>query len=376
MGTNNTTILFTGDLNISGGFVPEVKAFRPVFSSDLQDELNDNDFVIANLEGPTTNKALLPSSNTMLKSPIETIAYLCNRNINVFNLANNHIFDANDSGVLDTISQIKKNKALFFGISTNNNNNTSCILKRNGIKIGLIGIADTFPTKINSLSITSSKNFKKLTTLIQQLASKTDHIIINFHGGEEYTLYPSPVKRRLLKKIAKIKAVSIVISHHSHTFQGYETINKTPVFYSLGNFIFDIPNHKLYDYTDFSGLVKFSFSKTSFTFNIVPIKTENNTITLKNVTAFNNHIQNITDFSNYKNKWQKEAYRVLFRDQNPKIDPKNEPKNSLQKKRFYKLLLSKQFYDKLLIVLKDKTMFSLYVNAVIYKIKKRYGRNT
>ncbi|WP_299834373.1 CapA family protein [uncultured Tenacibaculum sp.] len=370
MDTNNINITFTGDLNISGAFVSKVVDNDEIFCSELKSEFQRNDYVVCNLEGPTTSAKFRTTTQTVIKSPRETISYLSRQNIKVFNLANNHIFDADSTGVDDTILEIEQHKCLYFGI-TNEQKDAVQIIEKNGIKIGLIGVAHTFPYELGKYSI-PKKSFNQIKKLVEKLSSITDHIVVNFHGFEEFTVYPSPVKRKFLQKVASLKKVSIVIAHHSHTFQGFEHINTTPVFYSLGNFVFDIPNHKMYDYVNSGALVRFQFRKTDFSFDFVPFSINDGFVKKSDDETFMNHLHQISDFSNYSSKWRKEAHRTLFRKNNPKIAPQQEGK-TLQNSSLLSILFSRKFYQKCKLILGDRTMFSVYSNAIYQKIRNRFS---
>lgn len=365
------TVTFTGDISITGAFVEKVKTNNEIFSTDILTQIQDNNFVIGNLEGPTTNYNKTINNSTPLKSPTNTINYLKNRNIKIFNLANNHILDYNETGLKDTILNLKKENCEYFGAGiTKDKTIAPIILKTDNISIAVFGITKTNPTHLGDATVFSSDDFKVLKTQINLYRKRVDFIIVNFHGGEEYTLFPSPVKRKFLKKIAALKNVDCVIAHHSHTFQGYEKHKNTYIFYSLGNFIFDIPNHNIHDNTKTSALLKLNFSKKNFTFSFIPFDITNGTITKHNSFHFKERVKKLSDFNNYTHKWQQEAFKVLFRKENKKIKSGEDP-NSLQKKSFLNLFFSKKFYIKIFRILKDKYMFSLYINAVLYKIKTK-----
>lgn len=365
MDTYNINISFTGDLNISGAFKSKVIHNQNCFCPNLKDELQKNDYVVCNLEGPTTDIDLEFDTPNLIKSPKETIAYLARQNIKVFNLANNHIFDANSQGMDETIQMIEKNNGLYFGIKHHKNRGIQ-ILTKNGIKIGLIGLAHTFPSASGAYAI-PEKKLNDIKSTVNYLATKTDHVVVNFHGLEEFTLFPSPVKRNFLRKIAKLKNVSVIIAHHSHTFQGYEFIDDTPIFYSLGNFIFDIPNHKIYEYTDFGAILKFQFKKNCFSFDFIPFSIKNGELKATNYDVFMKHFYTISNFKAYKVKWRKEAHRVLFRKNNPKIAPQTKGE-TLQNSRLFKLLFSKKFYQKCKMIVSDQTMLSIYSQAIYQEI--------
>lgn len=366
------TITFTGDLSITGSFVKTVNINLEIFSDDILSFLSESDFVVVNLEGPTTKSKTYYNYNTPLKSPVDSIKYLKERNINVFNLANNHILDYGEQGLQNTITEINKQQCTYFGAGLNKAKRIEpVLLKKGAISIAQFGITKCNPTKIKNAQLFSSDDYNSLKKQINIYKNKVDFIFINFHGGEEFSFYPSPVKRKFLKRLASINGVDCVIAHHSHTLQGFEKYKNTPIFYSLGNFIFDIPNHKPYIDTDKSALLQFHFTKKDFTFSFFPITIKNGKISKQNNFKFNKRIKELNDFSNYKSKWQEEAYRILFRKTNPLINKNLLDKNSLQEKTFLAALFLTKFYTKSLSILRDKYQFSLYSNAIYYKLKQK-----
>jgi poly-gamma-glutamate synthesis protein (capsule biosynthesis protein) len=73
---------------------------------------------------------------------------------------------------------------------------------------------------------------------IKKARALADYVIVICHGGREHYQLPSPQLRERYKFFIDSGA-DAVISHHTHCFSGYEYHNGKPIFYSLGNFIFD-----------------------------------------------------------------------------------------------------------------------------------------
>ena len=351
-------IAITGDLNISGSFENKIRKNVEIFSKDVLDILHSADYCICNLEGPVTDKSKPKDSfKTNLKSPLNTISYLSERNIKIFNLANNHCLDFGEKGLADTINEIKRNNCQYFGASNTTDALQNNILFGDFIKIQI----QCFTEKIrnNNTQIAYKKHLKP---------NIANWNIIIHHGGEEYSLYPSPTKRNLLNKIRKKYNPDIIISHHSHTLQGVEQIKNTSVFYSLGNFIFDIDPHYLYKYTNESAILLLTFTETQWQYEILPIQInrENGVIESgnKNITE---RFKEISDFSGYKSKWRKEAYRVLIKRNASALENKQDAK-PLYKMRKSELIFSLEFYKKSIKILFDRNSRSLYWNALIYKL--------
>ncbi len=372
---NNISLNFTGDISFTGVFRNPVINNFEVFDKKILDSFNKADFNIVNLEGPTTNKKTFFRNDGLVNSPINSIAYLKQRNINVFNLANNHLFDNGPEGYKDTIKAINNNKCLSFGGGVNLKEASNAIsLNKNGLSIALIGVChkEGMIAKTNTPGIFCiENNFELLRKIVANLKEKHDWVIINYHGGEEYTQIPMPSRRALLRKMTTTNA-DIIIAHHSHTFQGYEVYNSKPIFYSLGNFIFDIPPHKNINFINQSAILNFKFLKNRFSFNFLPIE-----IDIKHgkiITGNPDFLNTIKELSkkittNYIKNWKKDAHRTFFNAQKQITNP-NISKIGKRHQSIGKLLFSKDTFYKFYRLLKSKNKRPLFLGALMYKISK------
>lgn len=68
-------------------------------------------------------------------------------------------------------------------------------------------------------------------------ASDAKQRVVNLHWGWEHTSVPAPFQRDLARRLVDAGA-NIIVGHHPHVPQGWELIDRVPVFYSLGNFNF------------------------------------------------------------------------------------------------------------------------------------------
>ena len=72
---------------------------------------------------------------------------------------------------------------------------------------------------------------------ISRIRSLVDYIVLIFHWGLDNSSYPIPWQRRHAKEFIAAGA-DLIVGHHPHVLQGYEKIDNSWVFYSLGNFAF------------------------------------------------------------------------------------------------------------------------------------------
>ena len=146
------------------------------------------------------------------------------------------------------IAQIANNHALDYGVT--NLNHTKDWLKLNGIDSigsGQASIKDVRGIKFGFLAYNQvgaenthldTANNEILADDLRLLSEETDIQIVGFHWGEEYQNFPNLDQRSLAKKAVQAGA-DIVYGHHPHWVQAIDVYQGKPIFYSLGNFIFD-----------------------------------------------------------------------------------------------------------------------------------------
>ena len=66
----------------------------------------------------------------------------------------------------------------------------------------------------------------------------SDVVIALPHWGPEDELLPNWIQRGQARYIVNAGA-DLVVGNYTHVVQAYQTIDEIPVFYGLGNFVFD-----------------------------------------------------------------------------------------------------------------------------------------
>ena len=235
---------------------------------DFDSYTSQSDFSIANLEAPLTDSNnAIEKSGPNIKASKNTLKPLKNAGFNAVTLANNHIMDFGDEGVMSTINTCKEEELLYVGAGKNlADANKPLIIEIKNKKIAIINIAENefcSATKdsygANSLNvITNHYDIKKA-------KKENDFVLVISHGGREHYQLPTPQLRERYRFFIDSGA-DAVIGHHTHCYSGYEHYNNKPIFYSLGNFIFDYK--KKYQkglWTQGYGvLLKISYTKIDF----------------------------------------------------------------------------------------------------------------
>ncbi|MEX0967209.1 MAG: CapA family protein [Bacteroidia bacterium] len=313
-------IAFTGDTCFSGNYHERLRQGLPVFSASVQQKLLSLDFVVTNLEGALCHDLSPVKPGIVLANPPEAVHALASNNIQVFNLANNHIMDFGNAGLLQTFSILNKKQLPHFGAGKNAAEASQPVyLEKNGVTVALIGCAhkEGMMASENEPGVFYVGHHKLLRQQAEQARQSADWVVLNYHGGEEFTRFPQPTRRRLLRKLLQLP-VDFIVAHHPHVVQGVEEFNGKYIFWSLGNFIFHLAEHQNLQYVNQGMLPIFHFSKTQFKFHILPLilNIEKGIVEEGDASQFRAVLEELSDFSDYGKKWRKEASRVFWAKRN------------------------------------------------------------
>lgn len=228
-----TTIMIGGDIMLDRKIrsIGQKKGYDYLFTS-LSSLFKTADIVIANLEGPVTTN----SSKTLLSTGKLTqdlaftfapgsVKALSKAGITAVSLANNHEDNFGTAGVVETKEWLKKSDLQWFG-SPWNTASTSLVLNVKGMKIAFVGY-HAFQSGIDTVLAD-----------IKKLNAEGNFVIVMPHWGPEYTSKPTVKMRSLARSFIKAGAQAIIGSH-PHVIMENETIAGIPVYYSVGNLLFD-----------------------------------------------------------------------------------------------------------------------------------------
>ena len=76
---------------------------------------------------------------------------------------------------------------------------------------------------------------------IRAAKAANDRVIVIYHGGKEYSRYPSPRLLKLCRAMVK-NGADLVLCQHSHCIGCYENFEDGHILYGQGNFHFVKPN--------------------------------------------------------------------------------------------------------------------------------------
>lgn len=270
---NVATLLFTGDLCPHNRIEQLAlnKEFGVIFN-DFIDVFKGNDLNITDLECPLTYAvAARFKTGPHQKAHPDTIGLLEYAGINLVAMANNHIMDYNNEGVEETVELLDKKGIGKVGMGKSKQEAAEPFsIEINGKKFAILNYADNeFLTTPNGSSICNAFDQVQAFYDITDARKTHDFVIIIMHAGNEFYELPAPRTKKLYRYLVDLGA-DAVISHHTHAFSGYEIYNGNPIFYGLGNFLYDWPG-KVNSNWNKGYVVKLKLSN-SLDFEIIPLK--------------------------------------------------------------------------------------------------------
>jgi poly-gamma-glutamate capsule biosynthesis protein CapA/YwtB (metallophosphatase superfamily) len=205
--------------------------------------LAEADVALANFEMPVVRPGTAPVEPDVspdLAGRPEALDALLEAGIDVVSLANNHIMDWGEVGLFDTVESLRKKGVATFGAGRDLEEALEpAVLVRNGLRIGFIGFTpEQRWTAQDGVPGAAPLRLDLVRDSLSRLKG-VDVRVVSLHWGIEMSSYPTPEDRRLARAIAEAGA-DLIVGHHPHVIQGTESFGRTPVVYSMGNFLFDI----------------------------------------------------------------------------------------------------------------------------------------
>lgn len=193
----------------------------------VHEELSASDITVSNLENAVVSDCPLMEGGFTFCAPVEAVEGLTFAGIDVVSLANNHSTNFGIEGLKETQVALANAHIGVIGVGE------PVTIEKKGTKVTFLGYND-----IGNLQAVAKAEIEAITADIRRIRDESDLVIIFVHWGEEYKRTPNT--RQVSIAHAAIDAgADAVIGHHPHWVQTKEMYNGKPIYYSLGNFIFD-----------------------------------------------------------------------------------------------------------------------------------------
>ena len=240
------SIVFTGDILLDRGVrrVINHHGVDHLFSDGIDSMFRSAQVVVGNLECPATKIVSPVQKFYIFRAEPEWLDTLRQHGITHLNLANNHSIDQGREGLLDTRQNIIEAGMTPIGAGKNMQEASEPVLlasePRNVWLVPSLRLALENYAYLTDKPCVSQEPMDSLLNRVHRLrkADSTAVIIVSLHWGGEHTLKPVP-RQRLEAHQLILAGADALICHHTHTQQTIETFQGKPIWYSIGNFIFD-----------------------------------------------------------------------------------------------------------------------------------------
>ena len=274
LAVSSFVITLTGDILLDRGVrqVIEKKGIDQLFPEEIDSVFRTSDAVVGNLECPATKIHAPMFKQYIFRAEPEWLNDLRRHGVTHLNLANNHSIDQGRKGLMDTKENIVKAGMIPIGAGQNHVEAAEPVLltdrPRKVWLIASLQLALENFTHLPDQPCVSQQTIEALCQRIIQLRQVDPqcYIIVSLHWGWENHVEVVPRQRYEAHQLIDAGA-DCLVCHHTHTRQPSETYRGKPIFYGLGNFVFDPKN----DLNRQGAMVKLIITKQSATAVELPI---------------------------------------------------------------------------------------------------------
>ncbi len=243
----NVSIAVTGDVMFARNMAGVLSLDSSPFSG-VSNVTSNVDLLLINFENAATYSGNVVKGDVPLKCSPEYVPLAKANNNTVAALANNHVCDYGIGGMNDTVKYLKDAGITPFGAGSSEDEAHQPVVQEiNGRKITILNYMDAdnfaeYPYEVipyanGSNPGYSAYDYEDAQKQISQ-NNDSDLIIAYLHFGNEYTTSPNEQQVKIAHELIDLGA-DVVIGAHPHVTQGIDMYKGKPIFYSLGNFIFD-----------------------------------------------------------------------------------------------------------------------------------------
>ncbi|MDB5054156.1 MAG: hypothetical protein JWM44_2206 [Bacilli bacterium] len=245
---DSVQMAFVGDVLLASGVETLMKQNGYDYPyKDVKNYLQQPDLTIANLETPVTDRGTEQKKEYIYRSSPLALPALAAAGVDLVNLANNHVMDYGEQGLLDTMEYLDRTGIKHIGAGHDANEAFQpVIIEKKGIKIAFLSFSHIVPDNswkagVNHPGVADTYNYTLPVKAIEIARTQADLVVVVTHWGVERNDKPEAYQTDLAHRYIDAGA-DLVVGGHPHVLQGMESYKGKWIAYSLGNFIFTTNN--------------------------------------------------------------------------------------------------------------------------------------
>jgi poly-gamma-glutamate synthesis protein (capsule biosynthesis protein) len=194
-----------------------------------------------NLEQPISDSTVSADKSTLFTGSY-AVTQLQELAVTAVNLANNHIQDKNDTGILDTVIHVEAANIGHFGAGSD----IECASRPYWIRpsLALLGYCEFGKNYLRQVRVATDDGpgvnplrYRKITEDLDRLPLGTKAILY-FHWGREHVWLPPFDDLNLARRLLEDPRVAVIVGTHAHRAQGFVQHRGKRAYLCLGNFLF------------------------------------------------------------------------------------------------------------------------------------------
>ena len=243
---------FTGDVSFADGIATtdfmdhQMNGIYDCFSEDLLYEMQSADILMINNEFAYTDRgtALAGKAYTFRANP-SRVALMSDLGADIVSVANNHVYDYDEIGLLDTLNTLSLAEMPYVGAGVNlEEAKKPAYFIIGGRKIAIVAATQIERTLNYTKEATGVEpgvmkclHPEAFCETIREAKANADFVFVFPHWGTEGNANYGADQVALARAFVEAGADAI-IGGHTHCLQTVEYMDDVPIFYSLGNYWF------------------------------------------------------------------------------------------------------------------------------------------
>jgi poly-gamma-glutamate capsule biosynthesis protein CapA/YwtB (metallophosphatase superfamily) len=271
------SVAVVGEVMVTSTKAAELKRTSKGFAAAIE-RLTANDLVIGNLEMPISERGYRVRKFSNLRSDPSVLLAVQGMGFQTVSLANNHMMDFGAPALEDTLAYLNEAGIQFAGAGLDLEESMAPVISQAGdARVGMVSFSCTLPMESDAgiekpgiapirvgfsfevdpnlmveqpgtmpvvQSWTDPDDRAAACDVISELRRQVDFLIVMIHWGvPNYWLSPAQGYLAMYQQVlghAFVDAgADAICGHHSHSLHPVEVYQGKPIFYSLGNFLFE-----------------------------------------------------------------------------------------------------------------------------------------
>ena len=244
------TLTIVGDVMLVRGVPDPVAALAP-----MRERLRSADLTVGNLEFTLSRNGApqQPNDDSFGGTPA-LLGPLARAGFDALSLANNHTGDYETAALVETVRAFDDAPIEAFGAGEDlAEAGRPAVLEAGGVRFAFVAfnaIGETpeaatgtpgalslqMPPRTGPLD---AGDLGRVTSAVRRADRAADVVVVLPHWGGNYTRVVDPAQRTVARRLVRAGA-DLVVGGHPHWVQRRERVEGVPVYYSLGNFVFDM----------------------------------------------------------------------------------------------------------------------------------------